>query len=350
LARRTIDLVDVLSSIPDQESSWIVPAIARGITLGLRWRPHVLYSTAPPWSAQLVGLGITRVLRCPWVADFRDPWSRAPWRDGQAIMAQAASMRLERRVISAADAIVFNTRTAQADFASFYGQPHALKFHIIPNGCDVGEMHVLPASAREPFVLLHAGSLYGARSPLTLVQAIAAARDRGLLAPGRFKLTLLGATPDAAASALVAALNVAEMVEFAPRVSRREGLAQMASATALLLLQQGHALSVPAKTYEYLATGRPILALTDHGETARVISESGVGVVSPGNDPEAIMGALLRIVEMARRGVTPAPRSMFDGQQRATELVDLIAAVARRSADATTAARLSNCKEGGHAT
>lgn len=334
LARKVIDVVDVVSSIPDQESGWILPAVWRGVRLSWRWRPDLVYSTAPCWSAQLIGLALSRLLRARWVADFRDPWARAPWRDDQPALIKASWHRCERRVVRQADAIVFNTRRARDEFAGFYGAALRSKFHLVPNGCDIGDFDGPAPGAEDAFVLLHAGSLYGARSPVALLQAIRAACDRGAIAPDRFRLRLLGTSADATLRATISALGLEDVVQVRPRVSRRESIREIRAASALLLLQQGHAFSVPAKTYEYLASGRPILAVTGEGETARVIADSGTGVVVETGDAEALEQGLLRVMAMARAGVAPPAPASYDGAERARELAALLASVADDHPDA----------------
>jgi len=56
-------------------------------------------------------------------------------------------------------------------------------------------------------------------------------------------------------------------------------------------------LTVPGKVQSYLACGRPVVAALD-GEGARVIKESGTGLVAPAEDANALAGAVLRLYEM----------------------------------------------------
>jgi len=67
----------------------------------------------------------------------------------------------------------------------------------------------------------------------------------------------------------------------------------MASAAALLLLAQDQPLQVPAKAYEYIAVGRPIIALTGDGATADVVREYRAGVAIPPHDGDSLKTALL---------------------------------------------------------
>ena len=312
------NVLDAALSIPDREVGWLLPAVWTGLRHRFRSGAFdVVYSSAPPWTGQLVAYGLKLALRRPWVADFRDPWGRAPWRGDRYRFAVRASALLERLVVKRTDRIVFVAEGNRDDFARQYGPRVASKFRLVSNGCDPAEIDalerpVLPPEA--PHVMLHAGSLYAGRTPVPVFKALAQALDQGLLDRRRFKLRFLGASLIATDLAQACRdLRIDDVVEFLPRVPRQEGLKAMLSASSLLLLQPGHTVSVPGKVYEYLAVGRPIFALAE-GESADVVRRSGIGVsVEAYDDVQAIMEGLLRVVAMSRGAVPPPPREMYDG-------------------------------------
>jgi glycosyltransferase involved in cell wall biosynthesis len=331
--RRVVRLVDIVTSIPDQECGWLVPAVLRGVALGRTWRPDVILSTAPPWTAQVVGWALSGLLRRPWVADFRDPWARAPWRENAPWVQSRATEWLERRVVRRAQRILVTTPGIGTELSRCYGPAVQAKIEAVPNGYDGDELSRLrpPRAAADPFVLLHAGTLYGGRNPASLFRAVASAVRRGALSADRFRLRLVGGASIAGLdlNACARELGLAEVVECRPRASRDDVLQQMRSASALLLLQPGHPLSIPAKAYEYLAAGRPILAVADEGETARLIERSSAGVVAPSADETAIERALLLVVEMARGPFQPASLVHYDGRMRAAEMSAVLGAMLR---------------------
>lgn len=332
-AGRAIDVIDAALAIPDHESGWLMPAVATGLTACWSRRPDVLYSSAPPWTGQLVAGTLARLMRCPWVADFRDPWSRAPWREDRFRFAMRAAAFLERRVVRGADHIIFVARGNRDDFAASYGPRIASKFHVVSNGCDPAEFDTRErpgAVESDRFVLLHAGSLYAGRTPVPLLRAVAAAIQRGLIDRDRFRLRFLG-TVAIQSTDLVAArrsLGLEDVVEFLPRVPRDESLRAMMAASALLLLQPGHTVSVPGKLYEYLAAGRPILAIAEEGEVAEIVRQSGGGISVPPADENAMVAMLQTLLERVRAGSGPVRRELFDGTTRATETAAILAAVA----------------------
>ena len=331
---RMQDVVDAALAIPDQESGWMLPASITGlVNQAGRSRPDVIYSSAPPWTGHLVAAVLQQVLRRPWVADFRDPWARAPWREDRYRFAMRGARVLERFVVRRSDRIVFVAAANRDDFTSHYGQSLASKFEVVPNGCDPAEFDALgkiPVAENDPFVLLHAGSLYGGRrAPVPLLRAVATTVDRGIVTRDRFRLRFLGASESdrAGISSACCELGLEHVVEFLPRVPREQSLRAMTSASALLLLQPGHPVSVPGKVYEYLAAGRPVLAIAEQGEISTLIQRSGSGVSVRGDDESAIVDALAEVLRLSRHPVR-APREYYDGMIGATRIVDILETVA----------------------
>lgn len=314
------DWMDDVLSIPDKESGWIAPAALRGLRHMLTTgRPDVIYSSAPPWSGHVVAWVLGVLSRRPWVADFRDPWARAPWRNWRPLRRNAVAA-LERCVIRRADTVFFVTRGNLSEFADFYGPTAAQRFHLVPNGCDPVEFEsVAPLPPRDAFVLLHAGSLYGGRTPLPVIHAIARAINRGALERTRFRLRLLGdISLRMDLPAECRRLGIEDVVEFAPRVRRAESLRELKSATALLLVQPGTTVSIPGKVYEYLAAGRPVFALAEEGDTAELVRATRIGVsVRPDDPVEKIESALLELVALAGRPYGAPSRELYDGRAHA---------------------------------
>lgn len=328
--------VSACFTLPDREVSWWLPAVVQGYRRTRARRPDVIYSSGPPFTAHFVGAALSRLSGSPWVADFRDPWARAPWREDRFAFERRAWAILERLVVSRASAVVFATETNRRDFARQYGPAVASRFFVVANGCDVTEFEGLSRRAGthgNRVVLLHAGSLYGARSPAGLFRALARAIANRRIDPDRFRLRFigrLGAGLDVSAHAQ--RMGIEHVIEFVGQVPRRDSLQEMLDASALLILQPVTTVSIPAKLYEYLATGRPILALAEPGgETAELVTRSGIGLVARAEDERAIEEALV-VVANCTGASAPAPRDLYDGDVRAAELEQILRRVAPRPA------------------
>ena len=85
-------------------------------------------------------------------------------------------------------------------------------------------------------------------------------------------------------AAEVTRLGLEGIVRVDGHVSHQEALSRMAKAAVLLLLQASEDTRtlIPAKAFEYLRIGRPILALTPDGATADLLKEmDGCFVINP---------------------------------------------------------------------
>ena len=89
-------------------------------------------------------------------------------------------------------------------------------------------------------------------------------------------------------------------LHFAARFPATEMPAVYALADVLLIhlkADPSFRMSIPGKTYPYMACGKPVLAAVE-GVTAGIIQEAQAGLTCPPEDPEAMAEAIVRLVEM----------------------------------------------------
>ena len=84
------------------------------------------------------------------------------------------------------------------------------------------------------------------------------------------------------------------------------------------------ALTIPSKVQSYLACAKPILAALD-GEGARVVRESGAGIVCPAEDAKALAESVLRLSRMSlqeRVAMGQRGREYFEANFEREKLLD----------------------------
>ena len=112
-------------------------------------------------------------------------------------------------------------------------------------------------------------------------------------------------------------------------MAHADALREMRDADALLLLQASNCnMQIPAKFYEYLRIGRPMLALTDAaGETARAARDVGIDAIAPLDDSAQIADVLARFMQQVHSaGTAPVHASVvasYSRRQRTAELASL---------------------------
>jgi glycosyltransferase involved in cell wall biosynthesis len=244
-----------------------------------------------------------------------------------------AQSLLEYLCVRRANAVILNTENARNEFESYYEGTEHGDFTVIPNGYDPALASFVQNPDTSDSCLLadgairlcHCGSVYGNRSLLPLVKAIGKLKATGR----RFELKQVGAV--AADSELNAFLNEHKLesaVCLAGQLPHDLALASMAAAHILVVIQGGTDLQVPAKLFEMLPFGKPILALTGSGPTAEIVRKYRLGLVVDPNDPTAIATAIadLAVGSYGADVLYGAQQALhdFDGCRLTGKLADIL--------------------------
>lgn len=289
-------------ALPDRWWTWWLGAVPAGLVLIRAQCPRVIWSTYPIASAHLIGLTLHKLSGLPWIADLRDPM----FDDSHPAPGPVRRCHqwIEAAVVAHSTRVVCTTPGAVALYRARYPRAPAERFCLIENGYDEEDFAGLPAPAagvQEPLRLLHSGLIYPSeRDPRALFAALA--QLRGQLPPLRLMLRATG--HDAHLAALIAEANVGDMVELGPALPYRAALEEMRQADGLLILQAANCnAQIPAKLYEYLRSGRPVLGLTDPGgDTAGALRDAGIAHIAALDDSAAIAATLADFVRRIAAG------------------------------------------------
>ena len=277
--------------------SWVPSALAAVRRLRRAGPIDCLITSGPPDSAHLVGLLLGR-RRPAWVADFRDGWRFEPLHGGWPTRAQdRLDAWLERRVARTADVVVGATSPIAEDFGARLGaDAHWVSNGFEPAGAATGD--VPPDAEPGWLTLVHTGTLSGprGRDPRPFLEALHAFNASRSNGQPRLRLVLAG-RPSVEDERLVAEAAVGTAVRHVGLLDRPATLALQRGADALLLLTGVHRSEATGKLFEYLASGRPIVALARDNEAARIVRETGTGVALDGADPAAIQAALEAVAD-----------------------------------------------------
>jgi glycosyltransferase involved in cell wall biosynthesis len=286
-----------------------------------------------------VAYALKRLTGLPWAACFEDPWTstKAALRpEDVSAISLGLERRLERAVVSRAEAVIcLNDFHRQAMLAQF-SDLHPGKFVTIPNGYDQEDFAKLEGTAPTPpmdqFVITHTGSIDYNRTPRQLFLAVRRLIDRGAVSLGQIRLQFIGNCTVAEGQPvhdMAEEYGLGEVVHLSPPIPHAEAIRAMEASHLLLVLAHDWILQVPAKTYQYLRAGRPILALAPEGATADLIKRSGAGVVVHPNDVDGIALCLERYLARfwERRpllGADPQFVAGFDRRQLTAALSSLL--------------------------
>lgn len=298
---------------PDRWVSWKLGAIPAGLRMIRRYRPTAIWSTYPIATAHVIGDALAHRSGLPWIADFRDPMAQdgypadpETWRQFKAI---------EQSAMRGAALNLFTTPGAARMYSERY--PFAVgRIGVLENGYDeesfvAAERSVHPASPLNPgaVTLLHSGIVYPSeRDPTQLFEALGRLKREVRLPAVPLRLRFRAAVHDQLLADLARQNDVVELIELLPPLGYQEALAEMLRADALLVMQgSGCNEQIPAKIYEYLRAGRPIIGLCDPaGDTAGVLRGAGLdGSIARLASAEAIAALLPAFVDAVQAGQAP---------------------------------------------
>jgi glycosyltransferase involved in cell wall biosynthesis len=296
---------------PDRWISWQFDAVRQGLKLIEEFKPDVIWSTYPIATAHVIASKLHRKTGIPWVADFRDPMAQ----DGYPAdpLTWQSFKHIEVDAAEHARFCVFTTPGAAQIYQQRYSAASS-RMVVLENGYDEESFAsaALPSDesikrpvALRPMLLLHSGIIYPSeRDPTQLFAALGRLQKESALSSADLCLRFRASVHDDLLNSLAQTHGVEGLIELCPPIPYRDALAEMLSVDALLVMQgSGCNAQIPAKIYEYLRAGKPILGLTDPvGDTAGVLRQAGLSAIARLDSADDIARALVTLVRTWRQG------------------------------------------------
>jgi len=318
-----------------QRLPWMAAAVPAGRAIVEQLGCTAILSTSPPLSTHLTALRLKKHHpNLKWIADFRDPFVDSPFRNTP--FHKLYDARAERTFFEHADVLIANTDVVAENWKKRYPE-FAAKIHVIWNGFDPAEGMAPAEPVRRPYrVLLHAGDIYGRRHPGEVLAAIDRLQRKGALTPGQVRIELIGPLdPQSALHSFPAFQHLHRqgcLYYNGKVVPQPEAQQAMQQADFLLLLDvndRHQSLQVPAKIFDYIRTGRPILATTPlNSPAARILAGSGIPhtCLHFGDTEEQVDAKLLRFLRQPSSVHPPSPWFFenFDAHRQTAVLATLL--------------------------
>ena len=314
--------------LPNLQPGWIPYGWWEGRRLLERRDFDLIYSSAYPISCHVVAGLLARSSGLPWVADYRDEWSIREVVSWPTPAHRALAGWMDRRITSSADRVVTTSPAHTRRFAAAFGGP-ASKYVTITNGFDARDF---PDAGEEGarrrgdvFTVAHVGTLFTWRGADPLLEAVRRVLDDEVLPEDRLRVRLVGYAPEVGFEDL----KRQGVLRVTGYVDHDSAVAEMRSADVLFLVNTERT-NIPAKTFEYLASGRPVLAAVRPGPTADLIRDRTAGTVVRPDDVADVERALRRMIAAWKDGRLPKGASRRDvGDLTRRELTRRLASVFR---------------------
>ena len=287
---------------PDPRCLWIRPSV-RFLKKYLKEHPaDLIVSTGPPQSMHLIGMRLAQETGLPWIADFRDPWTRIFYFKHLAMTAATEKWhhRMEKKVLDAADTVVAVSPLVQQEFQAMTQTP----VELITNGFDECDFQtdgfagdqdarrtLTAGGSDKDFVLTHTGLFAADGNPTVLWQVLAEKCRKDKKFGRLLKIRLIGKT-DEQISASLDTYGLSGNTENLGYLPHAEAVRHQRNASLLMLplrKEPEYKAVLPGKLFEYLASWRPVLGIgqTD-GAMSMILNSTKTGVVLDWSDKESM--------------------------------------------------------------
>jgi glycosyltransferase involved in cell wall biosynthesis len=322
----------VTPSFPNMEPGWIPFGLSAGAKALAETGARLILSSAYPLSSHIVALLLANRTGCRWVADYRDEWSIRSVLRWPTPLHRRVAIQLDRAIVRRADRVVTTSPAHTRRFVAELADGDSRRFVTITNGFDPEDFagHLASRSLGEngrPFTIAHVGSLFTWRDGSVLVDAIGDLLREGSIGADEIRLRFVGhaaALPESAG-------ELEGVIQRTGYVDHATAVREMRAADLLVLVNTEET-NIPGKTFEYLASGTPILAMVRPGPTGEIVREARAGTVVDVDDREGTKRAIREGLSRWRAGSpVPAPDPGIVGRyaRRATarQMSDVLDAV-----------------------
>ena len=310
--RQWLSRISQFLFIPDNKIGWFRAAQRAGLEAVERLQPEIIFSTAPPYTAHLVGRSISRRTGTPLVLDFRDDWIGNPRHLYPTELHLRASAVLERKALESADRVIvineFIRRNLLRRNPGVISPGHVT---VLDQGFDPEDFEAPVSSdrARSRFRILYSGVFYDVQTPDFFLLALADLLTRRVELRERIEAVFVGILPDSAA-AIIDQYSLGSVVRHTGYLPHAEVIGHLQSADVLWMTVgrcEGSETISTSKLFEYFGAQKPVLGLVPYGAARDALEQYGASEIVLPDSVSEIGAAIERLFDAWDNGVLPKP-------------------------------------------
>ena len=261
--------------IPDSRIFWVNSSVGFLSKYILENNIESIITTGPPHSLHLIGLKLKSILNITWYADFRDPWTKINYHKKLklSLRSKKKHLQLEKKVLSSCDRIIVTSNKLLKEYNEITETPISL----ITNGFDYQKLQL---ELDEKFSITHIGRLLPERNPKILWNALKELCTINKNFKNNLKINFIGNVSENLRKE-IKTNNLENSVVYHNYIKYNDTIPYLIKSQILLLIESDDkesSYAIPAKIFEYINSGRPIIAIgPKDSEIKQIIDETKSG-------------------------------------------------------------------------
>ena len=299
-------LVAGLNWFPDDKLYWLFPGFIKGILLIRRNKINLIVVSVPPHSAIIFAFLLSVMTGAKLVIDFRDPWCLSDVPDYNPFKPKflfKLESIIQKKILKKTESVIVTNENFKKAMLRDNQFLDTCQVNVIHNGCDFSDFISInnnDIKFQNKFIISYLGTFYFGRNPEIFLKSISQFVKIKNLNENDIEIKFIGNVEQyegISVRMMIKKAGLEKIVKIIGRVEYLEALRLMKESTLLLLLAPSQPYQIPAKIYEYIAAGRPILALTGLGATSSLVEDVHCGISVDHKDVTGIILALERLYE-----------------------------------------------------
>ena len=257
--------------VPDGRIGWYPNAVSKGDDIIKQNNIRVIFSSAPPYTAHLIAMKLSKKHSIPLVADFRDPWVDRfyNYENKRLWLTKLVDRSLEKKVINNASALTTVSKT----ISGYYEKP----FSVIHNGYDEEDFTSVIEKEKNIVVISYIGTMTKSQNPSMFFQSI----NELNLNQEKYRIDLIGNIhPDI--KSYIQNNKYDNFIKIKPYTPHKDAIRKMCESDFLLLVIPNTKKNmgiVTGKLFEYIRSMRKIIMIgPPNSDAAKIIAQTNSGV------------------------------------------------------------------------